>query len=286
MRITVDDAPDERAAELAIGPGKTWVATRGEAGWSAVIPVAPRTRAGGDALVLGWRVHDETGAVRTRRDSVRAARGTPTTVVTLRDRTGTFQAPSGALFEDATLLAFPVGAEVAARGAPVAGPWRIEPARLPLRRAARITLNASPLPAGVGLYRLDDDGWTWIGADVDTVRRTVSATSRQLGTFAVFADSLAPRVPRWELMRDGSGAGPYSRWAIEAVVEEDGSGVDARGSWFEVDGRRVPAEWDPEAGRLRWRPGSRPAATPGRVTAVISDRAGNLTRADRPTNGR
>ena len=113
------------------------------------------------------------------------------------------------------------------------------------------------LPAGAGLYRLDDDGWTWIGADVDTVRRTVTATSRQLGTFAVLVDTLAPRAVRWELVRDAAG-GAYSRWAIEAVIEEDGSGVDARGSWFEVDGRRVAAEWDPEANRLRWRPAERP----------------------------
>jgi hypothetical protein len=61
------------------------------------------------------------------------------------------------------------------------------------------------------------------------------------------------------------------------VIESE-SGLDPRASWLEVDGARVPTEWDPEAGRLRWRPVA-PLA-PGAHDAVIvaSDRAGNEAR--------
>jgi hypothetical protein len=113
------------------------------------------------------------------------------------------------------------------------------------------------------------------------VKRTLAASSRQLGAFALFRDDVAPRIARSEAARE-SGAEPYSRWALEAVVEEEGSGVDARASWFEVDGRRVATEWDPEAGRLRWRPAQRPSAAPRQVLVVAADRAGNVTRIDLP----
>ena len=63
------------------------------------------------------------------------------------------------------------------------------------------------------------------------------------------APSYSPEPPS-----SGTLAGPYSRWALEARVVDVGSGVDRRASWFEVDGRRMPAEWDDEAGVLRWRP--------------------------------
>ena len=59
---------------------------------------------------------------------------------------------------------------------------------------------------------------------------------------------------------------------------EQGSGIDARASWFEVDSVRVPTEWDPEAGRLRWRPGGPPVRGKHTVAVVAADRAGNETR--------
>jgi hypothetical protein len=64
------------------------------------------------------------------------------------------------------------------------------------------------------------------------------------------------------------------------VVEEEGSGLAARASWLEVDGRRVPTEWDPEAGKLRWRPEDAVAPGPRRVLIVAADRAGNVARVE------
>jgi hypothetical protein len=71
------------------------------------------------------------------------------------------------------------------------------------------------------------------------------------------------------------GGGPYNRWAVEAGVTEKGSGVAARASYMVVDGRKVAAEWDPEADALRWRPLKRPASGAHKYDVIVEDRAGN-----------
>jgi hypothetical protein len=72
--------------------------------------------------------------------------------------------------------------------------------------------------------------------------------------------------------------GAYNRWAVTAALTEQGSGVDPRATWFEIDGKRVPSEWDSEVGVLRWRPAKPPAAGAHRVEVVAADRAGNMRR--------
>ncbi|TMQ50182.1 MAG: hypothetical protein E6K72_11670 [Candidatus Eisenbacteria bacterium] len=68
------------------------------------------------------------------------------------------------------------------------------------------------------------------------------------------------------------------RWQLEAVLTDAGSGVDPRASAFEVDGARVPSEWDAEENTLRWRPRVPPAPGTHRFTVVAADRAGNVAR--------
>ena len=109
------------------------------------------------------------------------------------------------------------------------------------------------------------------------MRRTVTAETGRLGTFALFRDTTAPRVALQRAPKSAA-TKPYSRWALEAAVTEEGSGVDARGSWLEVDGARVPTEWDPEAGRLRWRPARPPRRGAHQVLVVAADRAGNVAK--------
>jgi hypothetical protein len=154
----------------------------------------------------------------------------------------------------------------------------VEPERLPLARAVLVSAPVAPGTAlrGAGLYRRSEGTWQWLGAADDSTARALSATSRQLGAFALFRDTHAPRVSRVTVARDSS-ALAYSRWALEATLNEDGSGVSARESWLEVDGHRVPTEWDPEAGCLRWRPAAPPASGGHQARIVAADRAGNVT---------
>jgi hypothetical protein len=73
--------------------------------------------------------------------------------------------------------------------------------------------------------------------------------------------------------RDSS-ALAYSRWALEATLDEDGSGMSGARVVVEVDGHRWPTEWDPEAGCLRWRPAAPPASGGHHARIAAADRAG------------
>jgi len=159
------------------------------------------------------------------------------------------------------------------------GVLELMPISRPLRKPLRIEIPPSaPGRSRVGLYADDGSGWSWIATSLDsTLGRRVGET-RHLGRFALFEDTLAPRIvvrrapPRMV-------PGPYSRWALEARLTDQGSGVNARATRFEVDGRRVPSEWDAEARLLRWRPPRAPAKGGHRFTLVAADRAGNERRA-------
>ena len=111
-----------------------------------------------------------------------------------------------------------------------------------------------------------------------TVQRWFDCIARNDGDgeFALFADDVPPKATIGA--PTAGAAAPYSRWSITAAVTEKGSGVDASASGFVVDQRRVPTEWDPEAGVLRWKPRQRPAPGPHTVEVVVRDRAGQETR--------
>jgi len=173
-----------------------------------------------------------------------------------------FRAAPGTLYETARLA-------VAALGRPDAPDelrprsrvYALEPALTPLRAPLRVAIAeagrrgdlAARAPDGVALYRDAGGGWEYLGAEAEPRAGWVGAPSRALGRFALFRDATAPRI-RPRTPPRAAPAGDYPRWALEAVLTEQGSGVDARASYLAVDGRRVPSEWDAVANTLRWRP--------------------------------
>jgi hypothetical protein len=224
---------------VVVRPGPS-AAARGPAPASAGVAVTPAAAAEGAAGSLRWSI-PAAGAFEAGRLSV--------TRIAVRAR------PSGEL----TLLG---------------DPHDIRPAGFPLRRPARIAMELprGETPQHVGLYRAGSEGWELVGAKFDSATRSVEGESRRLGRFALLRDASAPRVA---VARVQPGPRtPYSRWAVEARLTEDGSGVQARESWFVVDGRRVATEWDGEQKLLRWRPAR--SLRPGMhtVQAVVTDKAG------------
>jgi hypothetical protein len=163
---------------------------------------------------------------------------------------------------------------------PVGGTFALRPYVTPLRAPARVAIDAGPGANRdrLGLYRDSGDGWEFLGADLDSTGHRVTAESKHFGRFALFRDVRGPRVKLARPPRHGD-SGPYSRWALEAALDEHGSGVAAKGSYMVVDGTRVPAEWDAEKDTLRWRPLLPPKRGPHRVEVVAADRAGNVSRA-------
>lgn len=257
------------AAKRATRAGDRWCATFGNPGAGSRravrVPLAVRSPSG---------AHRESGGIVVW---VAVAAGDSLILNGARSR---LEIPAGALFEDGFVFATPGPVATMARGLEaIPASWRVEPSTMPLRRSARVTLaipSGEPLDR-IGVCRLDPDGWSWLGAERDSVKRAAAAESRRLGTFALFRDTKAPRATLQRAPRR-TPAKPYSRWALEALVVEEGSGLDARGSWIEVDGARVPTEWDPEVGRLRWRPVRAPRSGAHRVLVVATDRAGNVSR--------
>jgi hypothetical protein len=162
---------------------------------------------------------------------------------------------------------------------PVSDVHVLEPEGLPLREAwtVAITARAGSNEKRVGLYRRSGANWSWIGAERDPTGAW-TGRSRRLGGFALYRDERAPRITILRPVRAGRD-GPYSRWALEARVDEQGSGVNAERSQLLVDGRPVPTEWDPETRRLRWRPLNPPARGAHSVHVHAVDAAGNSAEA-------
>jgi hypothetical protein len=170
--------------------------------------------------------------------------------------------------------------------------FALGPALTPLRRPLRVAIEAPGLRGGpdagaarkartesaaTALYRDGGGGWERLGADLEARAGWIGAETRALGRFALFRDATAPRIRLLPPAR-GAGAGPVARWALEAGIAEEGSGVDARASYFVVDGRRVPSEWDAVASTLRWRPLRPPLSGRHELEIVAADRAGNVRR--------
>jgi hypothetical protein len=153
----------------------------------------------------------------------------------------------------------------------------ILPMRPPFRSVIRIRMARPSIDSSLAVYREGDDGWEFAGADLDSATGMFSIQTRRLGRFAVFADTKAPRItaldpPRRAVRSD------YSRWTLTARLVDEGAGVTAHETYFVVDGKRRPAEWDAVRNELRWRPLRAPARGTHRYEVVATDRAGNVAR--------
>jgi hypothetical protein len=268
LRAEFDAAPSSsRGVWLDAGDGgpKQWASLRGRR-WSAIVPLALadhvtfRGRNGGG---LGWE-HPFLPEGATLATSL-----TP-----------------GALFETTAVIQLEegtpeVGKSLARELSPVGLPVRtIEPASIPIRKATRISFGGTrEFAKNQGIYRRTEEGWDYEGGtrDSSVAAPNLFVETRHLGSFAVLADTMAPRVTP---LRPHAKAEtkPYSKWALQARIGEAGSGVDSRATYFEVDGKRMPSEWDSEEGILRWRPRRPPGKGEHHLTVVAMDRAGNARR--------
>lgn len=276
LRVTYRGAP---AASRGVTIGGRPASMR-DGDWSAVVSLARLDRGGSPIEIpVSGRVAD--GGSWTRRLDVALRRDPSARVPLERSEAIGWTVPRGAQFEPAPVL---FRWSASASGAPAELALRSEvlelmPPSARLRKPMQLEWGSvKPLGADLGLYGDDGEGWSWIGSTLDSATGRRTGETRHFGRFALFADTIAPRITPLRPPSHDLG-GPYSRWALEARVREEGSGVDSRGSWIEIDGRRQPAEWDGEKEVLRWRPPRAPKAGTHRFTVVVRDHAGNERRA-------
>ncbi len=278
MRVTLSGVDDRRGApqgELENGATRSFsFGSQDGREWTALLrfPMEPA------APVLSVRGVDSRGPWVIARKLALAPIVPPGAKIT--DPEGRFEWELPADGAYAPLLAsFESGDTRAPRGLTAVGPFfAVMPPWLPLRRAPQLWLR---LPAGggtqgVGLYCWDGGTWRYLSGEFDSNGRRWGSL-RRVGRYALMRDAIPPQVRLRRPRRLGLSS--YS-WMLRARVADAGSGFDARDVYFEVDGRRVPTEYDPEEGEMRWRPPRPPVAGHYRYAAVARDRAGNQSRAE------
>ncbi len=180
-----------------------------------------------------------------------------------------------AFYEPAALLATAEPARADSNlGAALPTRVRLEPVDLALARPLEVTWNppefAGRAARGVGLFRRTGTRWSFLaGRDSSGAW---SATTRRLGAFALLADTTAPEIVPPSAYAPRVGSVPP---ALAFGLTDRGSGLVAAEQRMLLDGRRVPAEYDPDADRLVWRPRVPLAAGAHEVVVEAVDALGN-----------
>jgi hypothetical protein len=106
----------------------------------------------------------------------------------------------------------------------------------------------------------------------------LSGSSRNLGTFTVERDTIAPRVGEARVFAAKRAPAPGTRVPPTEVrwsAMDARSGVDASGFHLVIDAKLEPAEFDPEGGRLSWRPGPNVVSGFHQYELTVTDRLDN-----------
>ena len=105
------------------------------------------------------------------------------------------------------------------------------------------------LPEKLGIYReIAAEKWSLVSNEWDAVGRQMVARVRRFGRYALLADLEAPEISS---LQPAEGAVVGSRPEIRGAVRDQGAGIGREADIeFELDGRPLIAEYDPEAGRV------------------------------------
>ena len=104
-------------------------------------------------------------------------------------------------------------------------------------------------PEKLGIYReIAAEKWSLVSNEWDAVGRQMVARVRRLGRYALLADLEPPEISS---LQPAEGTVVGSRPEIRGAVRDQGAGIGREADIeFELDGRPLIAEYDPEAGRV------------------------------------
>ncbi len=184
------------------------------------------------------------------------------------------KSPYGALF----LRAFPLADCPSASMRRLTQAWRVWPEDAPVDQEIELSLPAPEnvgQPARAHFYRRSGGGWTRLDTVLESGRFV--ASTRSLGTFALFEDEHAP------VLRELSPPDKYTaqtrRPIISARIADAGSGVT---DWeVTCNGEWLLTAYDPEHGEITWERDE--DLPPGACEIVFraTDHAGNQATATR-----
>lgn len=139
----------------------------------------------------------------------------------------------------------------------------------------RLRYNRGVLvPEKLGIYReVAAEKWTLVSDEWDAKSRQVVARVRRLGRYALLADLEAPEIGGLQ-PAEGAVVGP--RPEIRGAVRDLGSGIGREEDIeFELDGRPLIAEYDPEAGRVHGHLAENLPPGAHRLVLRVRDMSGN-----------
>jgi hypothetical protein len=135
----------------------------------------------------------------------------------------------------------------------------------------RLPADDSP-PERCGIYRLDPDNRRW-GMEGDRLEAgSLVIPFRRYGRFALLRDDAPPTLSE---VQPGPGRTVGARPTFSARVSDIGKGLNWDGVRFEVDGRKLLAEYDPDRGVAKVVDLPSLPAGRHRLTVTAIDRAGN-----------
>jgi hypothetical protein len=132
-------------------------------------------------------------------------------------------------------------------------------------------------PQQLGIYALSYKGdWGFIGNEWNAEQALVGAKVRQLGTYALLADTTGPEV---KALQPAPGQRVATlRPRLVAQVSDQGAGLGSEEDIImALDGRRLISEYDPDASQVFYQVKNNLALGAHRLEVRVKDRSGNQT---------
>ena len=162
--------------------------------------------------------------------------------------------------------------------------YRFGPEDVPFRRKAEVVLRYPAdfnRPERLGIYRLTGKGaWVFVGNRAVRGRHALAAEVPSFSTYALLLDEIPPRV---RIQRPERGAKVADRRPVlVARIGDFGSGIRREEDILvRLDGKRLIAQYDPDAGRVNARPRQPLPAGLHKLEVTVTDACGNRGRAVR-----
>jgi hypothetical protein len=149
-----------------------------------------------------------------------------------------------------------------------------------LNERAVLSFDLTPdalAPETLGVYRWDTFGkrWSYEGGDLEDGNTRLSIRFRRYGRFALLQDASPPEI--LQVVPAPGSRSSNRRPVFSARVEDQGKGLNYDGVTFELDGRTLESEFDPDRGLSKVLDPPRLAPGTHHLKVVAVDLAGNTS---------